>query len=169
MKKVYNTPSNFKANNSGFTLIELVIVIIILGILAVTAAPKFLDLQGDARLSTLQGLKSAIDGSGTLTFSKAAISGKEGTATATMTIAGGTVNLVYGYPKATSADISLVTDITVTDWQFTTPAPAAGAPIEIWPKGVAMATSTCKITYTEATSTVKAQTTIVSTLTGDDC
>lgn len=34
---------------SGFTLIELVIVIIILGILSVTAIPKFLDLQGDAR------------------------------------------------------------------------------------------------------------------------
>ncbi|WP_219592386.1 prepilin-type N-terminal cleavage/methylation domain-containing protein, partial [Aeromonas salmonicida] len=33
---------------AGFTLIELVIVIIILGILAVTAAPKFLNLQGDA-------------------------------------------------------------------------------------------------------------------------
>ena len=35
--------------NAGFTLIELVIVIVILGILAVTAAPKFLNLQGDAR------------------------------------------------------------------------------------------------------------------------
>lgn len=36
---------------AGFTLIELVIVIIILGILAVTAAPKFLNLQDDARKS----------------------------------------------------------------------------------------------------------------------
>ena len=34
---------------AGFTLIELVIVIIILGILAVTAAPKFLNLQDDAK------------------------------------------------------------------------------------------------------------------------
>lgn len=43
----------------GFTLIELVIVIIILGVLAVTAAPKFLDFQSDALDSTVRGTGSA--------------------------------------------------------------------------------------------------------------
>ncbi len=46
----------------GFTLIELVVVIIILGILAVTAAPKFINLQSDARTSAIQGMKGAIQG-----------------------------------------------------------------------------------------------------------
>ncbi|QFI37849.1 type II secretion system protein [Moritella marina ATCC 15381] len=49
----------------GFTLIELVIVIIVLGILAATAVPKFLNLRGDAERATLKGfsgaLKSGID------------------------------------------------------------------------------------------------------------
>lgn len=50
----------------GFTLIELVVVIVILGILAVTAAPRFLNLQSDARASSLDGLKGAMQGASVL-------------------------------------------------------------------------------------------------------
>jgi prepilin-type N-terminal cleavage/methylation domain-containing protein len=46
---------------TGFTLIELIIVIVILGILAVTAAPKFIDITADARLSVLDSTKAALE------------------------------------------------------------------------------------------------------------
>ncbi|MGF1726425.1 type II secretion system protein [Photobacterium nomapromontoriensis] len=49
----------------GFTLIELVMVIVILGILAVTVAPKFMGVQNDARLAVFRseaaGMKNALD------------------------------------------------------------------------------------------------------------
>ncbi len=46
--------------NKGFTLIELVVVIIILGILAAVAVPRFVNLQSEAKTSALQGLKGAL-------------------------------------------------------------------------------------------------------------
>ncbi|MCQ1057131.1 type II secretion system GspH family protein [Photobacterium sp. ZSDE20] len=93
----------------GFTLIEMVVVIVILGILAVTAAPRFLNLQDDARNSSLQGLKGAINGAGGITYGKAAIEGQEG-ATGKINLPGGELDLIYGYPDATSAALALVVD-----------------------------------------------------------
>ncbi|MGN1394595.1 MAG: type II secretion system protein [Succinivibrionaceae bacterium] len=46
--------------NKGFSLIELVLVIVILGILAATAAPKFMDLKRDATIAKMQGLAAAL-------------------------------------------------------------------------------------------------------------
>lgn len=104
---------------NGFTLIELVVVIIILGILAVTAAPKFINLQGDARASTLQGLKGSMQGANSLVFSKAAIASKEKDDDTTVQIgadAADTVKIAYGYLQNDSASILEALDISTADW-----------------------------------------------------
>ncbi|MGF1843980.1 type II secretion system GspH family protein [Vibrio clamense] len=144
----------------GFTLIELVVVIVILGILAVTAAPRFLNLQDDARNSTLEGLKGAIQGAAGIVYGKSAIDGKESVSSATVTIPTGNVDTAFGYPKATSTAISnTVSGIDGSDFEFIKV--ISGTP----PKatfGIPNYTSNC-VEYTEAESaTVVATVNVVS-------
>ena len=96
----------------GFTLIELVVVIVILGILAVTAAPRFLNLQGDAREASLQGLKGALDGAAGIVYGKAAIDGIETQASGSVD----SIDVVYGYPAATTSGIGAAVTGLSTDW-----------------------------------------------------
>lgn len=100
-----------RRNNGGFTLIELIVVIVILGILAVTAAPKFIDLQSDARLATLNGMKAAINSAVSLAYGKSLVTGQEKLKDGSITINGSSVAVCYGYPCAASEKIQKVLDI----------------------------------------------------------
>ncbi|EDK29920.1 hypothetical protein VSWAT3_06411 [Vibrionales bacterium SWAT-3] len=63
--------------NKGFTLIELVAVIAVLGIIAVAAAPRFLNIKSDATIATLDGFIGAFNATNEIVMGKATIEGLE--------------------------------------------------------------------------------------------
>ncbi len=59
-----------RKQQSGFTLIELIVVIVILGILAATAVPKFVDLSTDAKKAAGQGYAASLNSACAMRFAQ---------------------------------------------------------------------------------------------------
>lgn len=99
------------SKQKGFTLIELIVVIVILGILAATALPKFVDISGDARRAVLSGIEGSMRGANAMLYGKAAATGHQNDASASITaISGISVTVNYGY-AANGAELAKVMDV----------------------------------------------------------
>jgi MSHA pilin protein MshA len=139
----------------GFTLIELVVVIIILGILAVVAAPKFINLKSDALTANLKSLQGALKSANTLVFSKALLSGQEKLDPGSVTLNGATISTTLGYITPLADNIAKVLDGSfesmtgatneiTADWGlYDNP---GGKTIHIYPKGYGN-TGNCSLLY----------------------
>ena len=158
----------------GFTLIELIIVIVILGILAVTASPKFLNLQGDANASTLQGVKGSVDSAMRIIHGKSIIAGTQKIAKANTPADIESVKISYGYPTAAEDGIIAALDISVDNTganlsDFNFKVSSTGDVAYIYANGSVDPTAatdpgTCYVKYTEASSaTVAAKVEVTST------
>jgi len=80
-----------KRNQKGFTLIEIIAVLVILGILAAIAIPKYFDLQGQARQKAIEGALAALQSTATMSYSQQLLNG---TANGTSwTAPSGTINV----------------------------------------------------------------------------
>jgi len=134
------------SQSGGFTLIELVVVITILGILAAFAVPKFIALDSQARIATISGLAGSV---------KSAASLARGLSMATSNAAGpvlmeGTpVTLLNSYPDASLTGIAAaVNSNNGASGDFTFSAGTGSTSAATWTKNGAPAPTGCMVSYT---------------------
>jgi MSHA pilin protein MshA len=143
--------------SAGFTLIELVIVIIILGILAVTAAPKFLNLQADAKEGVLKGVEASMKSASSLVYSKSVIAGLEARPSGAVSVNGVSVVVVNGYPRADEVigllDISATSSATATSGSDFYYKLTGTSDVSVWPLGSNYDNAACSVKFTNSAST----------------
>ncbi len=87
---------------AGFTLIELIMVIVILGILSAIALPRFADLSGSAEQASIAGARGAVASASAIAHAQALASNTANIANQTITVEGGTAEVSFRYPEATA-------------------------------------------------------------------
>jgi MSHA pilin protein MshA len=128
-----------RSTQRGFTLIELVVVIIILGILAAFAVPKFMGLEGQARVAAVKSIGGSMEAADTMAHG---IWEATAAPVSPLTIEGQTIAFVNTYP--TAASIGLLLD------QSTSSGYSSPANGEYVPNGAATA-GNCNARYANAT------------------
>lgn len=135
----------------GFTLIELIVVIMLLGILSATVLPKFVDLQGEARRSAMSGLKAALESASTMVNAKARVEGVGNSFDETLSSG---IRIRYGYPFATQTNLKAVLNFTQDDFKLTGTDPAITFTLTKDTEGLSTSeiasTDVCKLVYTRA-------------------
>mgnify|MGYP001582377715 CR=1 FL=1 len=136
---------------AGFTLIELVIVIVILGILAAAALPRFSDLSTDARVAAINGLAGSLRSAASI--AKATQLAKGLASNVTVSLDGQPIFMTNGFPTAETISLAL-SDTAGFSFNY-----SAATRLGFLLGGL----TNCQVNYDEATGTTSYTVTVVST------
>jgi MSHA pilin protein MshA len=137
----------------GFTLIELIIVITIIGILAAVALPRFINAQRDARMAKVQAIYGAIRSASMLAKARCELDIAQGVVVCltggTVNMEGAAVDMANRYPAATITGIDVATQLIAANEGLTI---SGTAPNRLFQINGATTPANCQVSYTEATA-----------------